>query len=195
MQYDENPVERAFERAEDVQDSLSKRWRKHVNRRSLWTVLLLFSLATFGYVFVVQPPDSFPSGELISVPEGQSLREIAHTLKENGVIRNELVFRWSVIILGREKGVYAGDYLFKEPENIFSIARALTLGRYGLEPFKIRIPEGATTRSMARLYAVQLPRFNAESFLAKAQPGLLAGTWCWNMPFQARRWRWGGRVT
>jgi len=66
--------------------------------------------------------------------------------------------------------VHAGDYIFKEPLDVFSVARALAVGQYGLEPVRIRIPEGATVKQMAVIYARYLERFDATSFLAKATP-------------------------
>jgi UPF0755 protein len=104
------------------------------------------------------------------VPEGESLQDIATTLYQDGVIRSPLMFRALVVVRGHEKSVHAGDYLFKEPLDIFSVARALSIGQYGLEPARIRIPEGATTKQMAIIFSSQLQRFNPDAFLAQAGP-------------------------
>lgn len=149
---------------------LAAEWREHANRRSILMILFGGGAALILYMFSLAPPLDFPTGKLVSVPEGSTAAEVATLLQEQGVVRQKESFRAAVIILGRDKGVRAGDYLFKEPKDVISIARAITTGAYGLEPLRIRIPEGATTRSMAKLYAAQLQRFDAEKFLKKAQP-------------------------
>jgi UPF0755 protein len=68
-------------------------------------------------------------------------------------------------LMGHQRDLYAGDYEFKQPETIFSVARALSIGAYGLVPVKIRIPEGATMAQMAPIFASELPRFNSANFL------------------------------
>ena len=70
---------------------------------------------------------------------------------------------------GRERDVHAGDYLFRQPENIFTVAKVVALGRYGLEPMRIRVPEGATTKEMAVIFGGNLPRFDKAHFLSEAQ--------------------------
>jgi UPF0755 protein len=168
-------VERLFAQAQRFQDRLSEDWREHANRRTIIIVILLGALSAATYLLVIQPPDNFPTGELVTVPAGESVDEIAQTLQDDGVIRNPLAFKLIVAALGRQRGVYAGDYIFKEPETVLSIARALSIGAYGLEPFKIRIPEGATMKQMAILYSAVLQRFSAENFLAQtsSQEGYL----------------------
>lgn len=66
--------------------------------------------------------------------------------------------------------MHAGDYQFHQPQNAFSIARAVVHGYYGLTPVRIRIPEGSTVTDMAKIYERMLPRFNAERFIEIAKP-------------------------
>jgi UPF0755 protein len=73
-------------------------------------------------------------------------------------------------ILGRARGAKAGDYIFKEPQSVWGIARRISTGAFGLEPVRIRITEGATTREMAEQLSKALPRFNADAFLLAARP-------------------------
>src|SRR3989344_2473208 len=122
------------------------------------------------YVFMLMPPADFPLRTLVVVPEGATSSEIGGALKEQRVIRSGLVFRGLSIVLGYERDLHAGDYMFDEPVSVFHIVRKLALGAYGLEPIHIRIPEGAMTRNMATIFAKQLVRFNAENFLAQAKP-------------------------
>ena len=168
-------LEKIFDRVHHLIERTSQRWDLHANRRTLIIVVFLGALATFLYIRVIQPPDAFPLNQLVEVQKGQSLAEVAQTLEDNDVVRSAYAFRIVVKILGDEKNVHAGDYLFKEPQDIFSVAHTLIIGAYGLEPTRVRIHEGATTKEMAALFDRQFERFDADNFLAqtKLQEGYL----------------------
>lgn len=153
-----------------IQARWSERWREHANRRTIVVAVVAGAVATLLWIFVIQPPVDFPVDRLVNVPEGETLTEVSIALERQGVVRNAFAFRMLVMFLGSERTVRAGDYLFKEPRDIFSIARAMSTGAFGLEPERIRIPEGATTKDMATIYGMRLERFNAANFLAQAQP-------------------------
>jgi UPF0755 protein len=162
-------LEREFERAHRFTVALSGHWREHTNRRTIIILLLSGTIACALYLFVIRPPDNFPTGELVTVPAGESVPAIAATLQANGVIRSPLAFRVISKLLGEDRQLHAGDYLFKEPKDVFSITKAIAIGAYGLEPFRIRVPEGATIKEMASIFSAILPRFDRAQFLAHAQ--------------------------
>lgn len=161
---------RAFEWVYYEPQHIAEEWRVHSNRRSMLMILFGGGVALLLYMYVIAPPRDFPIGVLVPVKEGATVMEIGEQLQMQGVIREAEAFRVAVILLGRDRGVRAGDYLFKEPKDVLAIARAITTGAYGLEPIRIRIPEGATTKEMAKVYAANLQRFDAEKFMEKAQP-------------------------
>ncbi len=161
--------EKIFDKGHHLLERLSERWDLNANRRTVVILILAGTLATFLYVGVIQPPDSFPLNQLVAVPSGQSVAEIAQTLEENNVVRSAFALRVIVRLTGNERNVHAGDYLFKEPQDIFSVAHTLAIGAYGLEPTRVRIHEGATTKEMASLLDRQFERFNADNFLAQAK--------------------------
>jgi len=163
-------IERAFAAYERLSERLSLRWREHANRRTIIVLVVAGSLLTFFYVNVVRPPDNFPLNTLVTIEEGESASDVGVTLERLGVVRRGDALRFLIVLLGHEKEVHAGDYLFKEPRDLFSVVRAISIGAYGLEPMRIRIPEGATTKEMARILESGLLRFNRETFLAQAQP-------------------------
>ena len=154
----------------DVERAASLRWRADVNRRTILFLLLASTICVYVYTMDISPPEDFPTDQLISVPEGESVQQIGHELQAQGVIRSPLTFRILMTVLGRERGARAGDYLFKEPIGVLGVARAIAAGAFGLEPLKIRIPEGATTKQMAVIFTGQLQRFSARRFLEEAQP-------------------------
>jgi len=159
-----------FRKSDAIQAELSDRWRPHSNRRTTIIFVVLGVIAITLYVFAIRPPDDFPVDELVSIPSGSTLGQAAEILKENHVIHSTLAFRALVTIMGHEKSLHAGDYLFKEPVDVFTIARAISIGAFGLEPARVRIPEGATTKQMALILSGSLKRFDPATFLAKAQP-------------------------
>lgn len=163
-------VESWYERLHKKYIQFGDHWREHTNRRTIIGALIVGALFAAVYLFAIRPPDNFPAGELVTIPEGESLSAIANTLYQNGVIRSPLMFRLIVMVTREDRMLHAGDYLFKEPLSVFSIARRLAQGAFGLEPFRFRIQDGFTTKQMAELYSTVLQRFDKEQFLAKAQP-------------------------
>ena len=153
-----------------VKEKLVTDWREQANRRSLFMIGIIGALSLGIYTFFITPPATFPTGVLVAVPAGASARQVGELLREQGVVRNGIAFSLATTLLGADRGVRAGDYLFKEPKDLFTVARAITTGAFGLEPIRIRVPEGATTYEMAELFAPQLQRFDAEEFIALAQP-------------------------
>ncbi|MEY4747411.1 MAG: hypothetical protein RLZZ416_460 [Candidatus Parcubacteria bacterium] len=169
MQSFEQFLQQVFDRGHALLDDLSEKWRPHSNRRSIAILILAGFFATFVYLYVVRPPDNFPVDSLVSVPTGESLGQVTRELADAGVVRSSFVLRVLVTMMGRERAVHAGDYIFKEPLDIFAVAHSLATGLYGLEPVRVRVPEGATTREMAKIYGTQLERFDGDRFLAKAR--------------------------
>ncbi|MBI4088230.1 endolytic transglycosylase MltG [Candidatus Kaiserbacteria bacterium] len=166
----EDVLVRLLDAGQSTLKDMSVRWREHTNRRTLIALILSGVLAITLYVFVIQPPDNFPVGELVSVPEGTSLSETAKVLQDDGVVRSAIAFRVLVTLLGAERTVHAGDYLFDKPLDVFAIARAIAVGQYGLEPLRIRVPEGASVKEIGNIFEIRLQRFNAANFLAQAEP-------------------------
>jgi UPF0755 protein len=154
----------------NIERAASLRWRADVNRRTIFFLLFVASCGLFFYMFVFRAPESFPVNELVAVPEGASVQEIGRELRTQEVVRSPLAFRVLMVVFGRERGARAGDYIFKEPANVWTVARAIASGTFGLEPIRILVPEGATTKQMATIFAGELLRFNSEKFLEQAQP-------------------------
>lgn len=163
-------LERAFDVGHRFLDALSLRWREHTNRRTIIIIILVGALTAYAYTEFIEPPEAFPVGRLVTIDEGTPLKAVALDLEKEEVVQSAFALRLLVEAMGGERKVHAGDYLFKEPRDLFSVARALVVGAYGLEPIRIRVPEGATVAQMARLFGPQLQRFDAERFLAEATP-------------------------
>ncbi len=163
-------LKKYFELFDTWQQELSERWRHHNNRRTILLLIIIGGACTYIYLYAIRPPVQFPSQQIITVPSGENLRAISETLEEGGIVRSALMFRIMTTLLGHERDLRAGDYIFKMPQNVFEVARSIGIGAYGLEPVKITIPDGTTVQEMSVIYASLLPHFNADNFIAQAQP-------------------------
>lgn len=163
-------LQKFFDMSNMVQAKMSSLWREHPNRRTTLLLLLIGAFFLFSYTLFIRPPEAFPIGTLVEVKDGESVGELALSLQEQQVIRSPLFFKALIVLLGTERQVRAGDYLFKEPKDIFSVARAMSVGAFGLEPTRIRVVEGAMVKDMALLFEKRLLRFDAERFIELAQP-------------------------
>ena len=163
-------LERGFAFYDRTLFDLSMRWRQHANRRTIIVIIAFGALAGFLYTRVIQPPDNFPIDALVTIDEHMSLSDIAAHLESNEVVRSAMTLRLIVYMTGNERSVHAGDYLFKEPRDVFSIARAISIGAFGLEPLRIRVPEGATTEEMRKIFSSRFQRFNEDNFRVAAEP-------------------------
>lgn len=164
----EDLLRRFFDTGNHLLDLFSERWHRGANRRTIIILIVGGALSAYLYLSFIRPPDAFPVGELVAVPSGESLAMISDELERAGVVRDARALRLIIMLTGDQYHVRAGDYLFKEPRDVFSVARALVLGAYGLEPERFRIPEGATVEEIGDIYGTRLLRFNAESFRTQA---------------------------
>ncbi len=111
--------------------------------------------------------ETFP--KIIRISSGTTVRESAHILKSSGVINSPILFKNFVILLNGEGGLHAGDYYFKNPESSFFAALRFTKGEGKLDPIRITIPEGFTSKEIATLLEERLTAFDKKSFLKKSQ--------------------------
>lgn len=158
-----------FRALDGLQLKLSDHWREGANRRTIVLVAILGSLSLYGYLFHIRPPALFPTGHLVTVESGTTVDQISRSLKTQGVVRSPLFFKAFIRILGSDENLRAGDYLFKEPKDVFAIARAISAGAFGLEPIRVRVPEGATVAEIALIFDRRLERFDETAFLERAR--------------------------
>lgn len=161
-------LEQYFEMGSHLLAEMAGQWQRHTNRRTVLTLIFAGVITTTAYITVIQAPDDFPVAALVTIPTGASLSEASRSFEELGVVRSAFFLKLIMRISGHQRDVHAGDYLFRQPEDIFTVARAIARGYYGLEPSPIRIPEGATVKQMAIIFDRSLLRFNAAIFLSKA---------------------------
>lgn len=131
--------------------------------------IVLFAVAAW----TIAPPADFPKGSIIAVPEGLGLYLLSQRLREEGVIRSPFWFRASVIMLGGERDMKAGEYYFSRPQNPFVVAWRMFRGDYQIETVKLTVPEGFTVRDISVLFDSRFPSFNNALFERIAPEGYL----------------------
>lgn len=161
-------LDRFLSARERALSEIARHWDAGANRRTLVIIISLGVAALALWLAVLRPPADFPVRRLVSVPQGESLAQIADRLHAEGVIRSPLFFRLVMTLYGTSRTAQAGDYMFEQPLSLLSVTRAISVGEFGLEPVRIRIPEGSTVAEMGRLFERQLERFNEENFVAQA---------------------------
>lgn len=136
--------------------------------------LVVCGVASLCILFFSVPPRNFPQGEIIDIPEGSTMSQIADTLYQHNIIRSPFVFTVAITLQGARNTIVAGDYYFKKPENLGSISSRFVNGMFGLELVKVTIPEGLTNIQIAvKFPKSEFPLFDADYFLAHAPQGYL----------------------
>lgn len=118
----------------------------------------------------MMPTADFPSGEILSIRQGQSARSVADELESRGFVRSSRTFLLTLRALEPSGGVIAGDYQFEGPTSVVSIARRLSGGRYGTKQIRVTFPEGVSVATMATILKKELPEYPIEMFKTLAQP-------------------------
>ncbi len=131
------------------------------------------SLVFYGLFW--RPPSAFVNNTFIHIASGRGLSSVADELYQKKLIISPFWLKAFVVLSGGSGKVFAGDYAFPIPENIFSVVGRITSGDSRLEPVKVTIPEGTSVAEMAELFDKALPLFSAKEFirLAEVKEGFL----------------------
>ena len=73
-------VERILNQGQQVLGELLRRSERGTNKRTFVVAIVAVFTILLPYALFVRPPQDFPAGALIEVPEGMSLSEIAELL-------------------------------------------------------------------------------------------------------------------
>jgi len=107
-------------------------------------ILGVILIITFGIYFPKEPGSQIE--KVFSIREGKRGKEIAENLKDEGLIKNALLFRLYVITIGKSDKLQAGDYIFSPSMTISQIAKKIISGEVIKE--KITIIEGWNLRDI-----------------------------------------------
>jgi len=135
---------------------------------NFYIIGIIIFLIFYYFIFFSVPKD-FPVNVIINIKEGSSLRSISKDLEINNVISSRVFFETLVIILGGDKHIANGDFLFENALPVFEVARRVSRGERHLAPIKVTIPEGFNVSEISKSFALKLVNFNVSKFLLEAK--------------------------
>jgi UPF0755 protein len=137
--------------------------------------ILVVIVVLFLAIWQIRATNDFPVGQIYKVENGVGLNFLASDLEDKNIIRSPFLFKVFSVIFGGTKGIMAGDYLFKEKENLIIVAKRISEGDFGLIPVRITIPEGLNVSEIGKLYAQKFPQITSADFikLASSSEGYL----------------------
>lgn len=97
------------------------------------------------------------SQKMFVVPQGAGIRAISNDLKEQGLIKDDVVFFLYVRKNGLDKKIQAGDFRLSPSMNATQIAKNLTTGTLDIW---ITIPEGKRAEEVAAIFEERLPNYD-----------------------------------
>ncbi|MGG3888768.1 endolytic transglycosylase MltG [Metabacillus fastidiosus] len=139
---------------------LEKQQEAKIVRKIVLTIfivlLIVFSgIIGGGYLYInsalkpVDPPNN--KQITVSIPIGSSVSSIAKILKENGLIKDEKIFRYYVKFKN-ESGFQAGKYTFTKAMSFQDIINGLKDGKVTNQAvFQLTIPEGRQITEIAKI--------------------------------------------
>jgi UPF0755 protein len=137
--------------------------------RHFWRIASSVAVGIFVFILFYglfwRAPRPFPKQALVSIERGETLSEIANSLEQNGVIMSDFWLKSFVMLWGGQRGIVAGDYYFPKALSVFSVAKKISKGEFGIIAIKITLPEGLSSYEMADILSKQLPAFNPDDFL------------------------------
>ncbi|MBI1956878.1 MAG: endolytic transglycosylase MltG [Candidatus Niyogibacteria bacterium] len=107
----------------------------------------LLLLAIISYFLFSYSPE-FPAGRVVRVERGMHLDAVARQFTDRHVIRYPALFKFVAWLTTGDESVKAGEYYFERPLGVAGVWYRLTRGRYGIESFRVTIPEGWTVRQI-----------------------------------------------
>ncbi|MDP2705439.1 MAG: endolytic transglycosylase MltG [Patescibacteria group bacterium] len=135
-------------------------------------VAVVLTYALF-YASFFSAPREFPAQAITTIEDGKTLNQVSMFFAEQNIIRSPFWLKVFVTVFGGDKRIYAGDYFFKDPSSVITVARRITSDDHGLTSTRMTIPEGLNVFEIADLVAKKFKKFDPEKFIAIAPEGYL----------------------
>lgn len=117
------------------------------------TILGTMALVSYGKKYIeasYEPMDKDnPVSVTINIPPSSSTTFIANKLHENGLIKNQLIFKYQVNNRGLDGQLKAGEYELSTGMDLNTIIDNIIKGSKNLNTVRFTIPEGYEIRQMA----------------------------------------------
>ncbi len=123
-------------------------------------IIAVLAIAAFGYWFIGKQPVNVndKSEKMFVVKQEENVRDIASSLKQQGLIRSTLVFFFTIKQLGLDGKIQAGDFRLSPSMDVTQIAQALT---HGSMDVWVTVPEGKRATEIAEILKLKLPSYNS----------------------------------
>lgn len=125
--------------------------------------VLLVSLGAY----LTGAPRDFPLNQLVTIESGMSASEVADSLSEQGVVRSSDLLYLAIILFHDPEGIKAGSFAFREPLDVFAVARRITDDDPEVENVSLTFYEGMSVRKYAEIAEQYLIDFDTEHFINK----------------------------
>ncbi|MCL4354495.1 endolytic transglycosylase MltG [Patescibacteria group bacterium] len=99
------------------------------------------------------------TAKIFVIKKGQGVREIANQLKQEGLIKDPIVFFLNTKRLGLDKQIQAGDFRLNPSMNSTEIAQNLT---HGMLDIWVTIPEGKRAEEIADELQEKIPTYQED---------------------------------
>lgn len=132
------------------------------------TLLIIIAACSLLWVILISPPLHFREGTIVTIGQGQSVKQIARDLKSKGVIQSEALFTNLVVALNLDSKIVSGDYAFKDKVNTLQVINRISHGDYQIQAKRITFIEGITVREMAKLLTENFYNIQEEEFVLAA---------------------------
>lgn len=160
---DESEVKEALT---EIEDAKIVRKIVFIIISSIILIVLVGGMSSYFYISsALKPVDPNSDEEIeVEIPLGSSSSEIAKILQNNGIIKDERIFRF-YIKFKNYSGFQAGNYTLTPSLTLKEIVEELQSGKIIEEPiYSITIPEGKTVEQIAEIFANRFD-FTKEQFL------------------------------
>lgn len=136
--------------------------KKHRKNKSIrrYRYYLMLSLGVICLVFVyismsLSPvsPESGSREVVVEIPVSTTANQVGDILKQNGLVRNDLVFSLYARYTGMDSRIKAGEYILNDSYSTPELLGKLVEGR--LAELSFTVPEGYTTAQIADLLAAR----------------------------------------
>lgn len=127
-------------------------------------IFATFCIVVFS-VFQTSSP-SFPDeGIIMQIDKGMNVKDIAQVAKEKKVVRSSTLLYGIITFLYDPTTIYAGTYNFSQPQNVFEVAKKLSLNDIDNTLMRITLPEGITRKDIADIASQNITDFDTQKFL------------------------------
>lgn len=122
------------------------------SKKIIVAVLLIITIIMTIVIVQAGPYNNNNKSDIVvDIPTGSTVNNVADILKENKLIKNELIFKIYVKVSNNSSKLKSGKYLFNQTYSNNEIIKDLAKGKIYNEGIKITVPEGSTSKEIIDL--------------------------------------------